>query len=108
MGAVKDAVVQATTGASTSAKEKAAAGESAGEQAAAKGVDAVEGEDGWGVKEAERRNKHEASLATQLALAYAIHKSFIFVRVPLAAAVTPKVVKVLRAWGWKIGKPKAA
>ena len=76
------------------------------------GIEADEGavtpEDGWGVKEAELRNKHEASLATQLALAYAIHKSFIFVRVPLAAAVTPKVVKVLRSWGWKIGKPKPA
>jgi hypothetical protein len=43
-------------------------------------------------------------LATQLALAYAIHKSLIFFRVPLAAAVTPKVVKVLRGWGWNIGK----
>ena len=41
---------------------------------------------------------------TQLALAYAIHKSFIFIRVPLTAAVTPKVVKVLRGWGWDIGK----
>lgn len=45
-----------------------------------------------------------AGLATQLALAYAIHKSFIFLRVPLTAAVTPKVVKVLRGWGWNIGK----
>ncbi len=45
-----------------------------------------------------------AGLATQLALAYAIHKSFIFLRVPLAAAVTPKVVKILRGWGWDIGK----
>jgi hypothetical protein len=43
-------------------------------------------------------------LATTLALAYAIHKSFIFARVPLAAAVTPKVVKTLRGWGWDIGK----
>ncbi|CAK7211621.1 DUF1279 super [Sporothrix bragantina] len=69
-------------------------------------AEAQEG-DGWGVKEAEERNKHQASLGTQLALAYAIHKSFIFVRVPLTAAVTPKVVKVLRSWGWKIGRPKA-
>ncbi|KAF4507986.1 hypothetical protein G6O67_004424 [Ophiocordyceps sinensis] len=59
---------------------------------------------GWGVREAQERNEEEASLATQLALAYAIHKSFIFVRVPLTAAVTPKVVKVLRSWGWNIGK----
>ncbi|KAI1498090.1 peptide alpha-N-acetyltransferase Nat2 [Biscogniauxia marginata] len=59
---------------------------------------------GWGVEEAEKRNKAEASLGTQLALAYAIHKSFIFIRVPLTAAITPKVVKVLRSWGWNIGK----
>ncbi|KJZ79652.1 hypothetical protein HIM_01121 [Hirsutella minnesotensis 3608] len=59
---------------------------------------------GWGVKEAQEKNEEEASLATQLALAYAIHKSFIFIRVPLTAAVTPKVVKVLRSWGWNIGK----
>jgi len=66
---------------------------------------------GWGVEEAERRNKGPgASLGTQLALAYAIHKSFIFLRVPLTAAVTPKVVKKLRSWGWNIGKrrPKPA
>ncbi|KAI0854901.1 hypothetical protein F4860DRAFT_497978 [Xylaria cubensis] len=62
---------------------------------------------GWGVAEAEQRNKTEASLGTQLALAYAIHKSFIFLRVPLTAAVTPKVVKVLRSWGWNIGKRRA-
>ncbi|KAI9369997.1 hypothetical protein BJX61DRAFT_116969 [Aspergillus egyptiacus] len=59
---------------------------------------------------AEKKKKagEEASLWTQLALAYAIHKSFIFVRVPLTAAITPKVVKQLRLWGWDVlkGKPK--
>ncbi|RDW62698.1 peptide alpha-N-acetyltransferase [Coleophoma crateriformis] len=59
---------------------------------------------GWGVQEATEKNKRDASLATQLALAYAIHKSFIFIRVPITAAITPKVVKVLRGWGWDIGK----
>jgi N-terminal acetyltransferase 2 len=49
-------------------------------------------------------NTYILALWTQLALAYAIHKSFIFIRVPLTAAVTPKVVKVLRGWGWNIGK----
>ncbi|KAL1893380.1 DUF1279 superfamily [Ceratocystis pirilliformis] len=44
-----------------------------------------------------------ASLGTQLALAYAIHKSLIFIRVPLTAAVTPKVVKILHRWGYKVG-----
>ncbi|QKX56406.1 uncharacterized protein TRUGW13939_03511 [Talaromyces rugulosus] len=61
--------------------------------------------DEHGVIEAERRNVEEgASIWTQLALAYAIHKSFIFLRVPLTAAVTPKVVQTLRRWGWNIGK----
>ncbi|KAI9802396.1 MAG: hypothetical protein M1825_002778 [Sarcosagium campestre] len=63
------------------------------------------GDIGWGVEEAEKNNQgNNASIWTQLALAYAIHKSFIFIRVPLTAAVTPKVVKVLRGWGWDIGK----
>ncbi|KAF2441729.1 hypothetical protein P171DRAFT_434365 [Karstenula rhodostoma CBS 690.94] len=48
----------------------------------------------------------EASLWTQLALAYAVHKSLIFFRIPLAAAVLPKVAKTLRKWGWNVGKPK--
>jgi hypothetical protein len=47
---------------------------------------------------------HYPGIWTQLALAYAIHKSFIFIRVPLTAAVTPKVVRTLRQWGWDIGK----
>jgi len=59
---------------------------------------------GWGVEEAEAANKKDANLATQLALAYAIHKSFIFIRVPLTAALTPRIVKMLRGWGWDIGK----
>lgn len=63
---------------------------------------------GWGVEKASERNKETASLATQLALAYAIHKSFIFFRVPLTAWVTPKIVKTLRSWGYKIGKKPGA
>lgn len=59
---------------------------------------------GWGVEEAEQANKRDASLGTQLALAYAIHKSFMFIRVPLTAAITPKIVRTLRSWGWDIGK----
>ncbi|OJJ94639.1 hypothetical protein ASPACDRAFT_19076, partial [Aspergillus aculeatus ATCC 16872] len=49
-------------------------------------------------------NGENASLWTQLALAYAIHKSLIFIRVPLTAAITPKVVKALRQWGYDIVK----
>lgn len=43
---------------------------------------------------------------TQLALAYAVHKSFIFFRIPLTAAVLPKVVKTLRSWGYNVGRAK--
>ncbi|DAA73701.1 TPA_exp: Uncharacterized protein A8136_4135 [Trichophyton benhamiae CBS 112371] len=59
------------------------------------------------IEEAQKAVKGEASIWTQLALAYAIHKSFIFFRVPLTAAVTPKIVKTLRRWGWNIGKRKS-
>jgi hypothetical protein len=59
------------------------------------------------IEEAEAANHEEgASIWTQLGLAYAIHKSFIFIRVPITAAITPKVVKTLRGWGWNIGKRK--
>lgn len=46
------------------------------------------------------------ALWTQLALAYAVHKSLIFFRIPLTAAILPKVAKTLRKWGWNVGKPK--
>ncbi|KAF9693614.1 hypothetical protein EKO04_008492 [Ascochyta lentis] len=52
------------------------------------------------------RNGGDASIWTQLGLAYLVHKSLIFVRVPLTAAVLPKVVKTLRKWGYNIGKKK--
>ncbi|KAL8305429.1 hypothetical protein RB597_003748 [Gaeumannomyces tritici] len=86
------------------------ASRAAGKESSSEGSRAVAIEgDNWGVKEAQQNYKMEASLATQLALAYAVHKSFIFIRVPLTAAITPRVVKVLRSWGWEIGKrrPKA-
>jgi len=70
-------------------------------------VDRREGRKPWdhGVAAAQKANEgDQASIWTQLALAYAVHKSFIFIRVPLTAAVLPKVVKTLRAWGWKVGR----
>jgi len=46
-------------------------------------------------------------LWTEILLAYGIHKTLvIWIRVPLAVAITPKIVKVLRARGWKIGRTK--
>lgn len=43
---------------------------------------------------------------TEFAIAYGIHKSLIFIRLPIAAAVTPGIVKVLRGWGFRIGTDK--
>ncbi|KAF2273235.1 uncharacterized protein EI97DRAFT_452525 [Westerdykella ornata] len=70
---------------------------------------AREEEIGWvgDIEEAEAANRGAtASIWTELALAYAIHKSFIFIRVPATAAILPKVVKMLRKRGWEIGKRK--
>lgn len=43
---------------------------------------------------------------TEFAIAYGIHKSFIFIRLPIAAAITPGIVKILRNWGFRIGTDK--
>ncbi|KAK6198938.1 uncharacterized protein RJT21DRAFT_52655 [Scheffersomyces amazonensis] len=40
---------------------------------------------------------------TEFAIAYGIHKSLIFIRLPITAAITPGIVKILRGWGFKIG-----
>lgn len=45
-----------------------------------------------------------STFLTEFAVAYAFHKSLIFIRLPIAAAITPAVVRYLRKWGWKIGK----
>lgn len=45
---------------------------------------------------------------TELALAYAIHKSLIVIRLPIAAAITPAVVKYLQRFGFDIGRLPAA
>ncbi|SMQ55543.1 unnamed protein product [Zymoseptoria tritici ST99CH_3D1] len=55
---------------------------------------------------AEKAKHENASIWTQLLFAYGVHKSLIFIRVPLTVAITPKVVKTLRKWGYQIGKPK--
>ncbi|KAK9471369.1 uncharacterized protein V1510DRAFT_420315 [Dipodascopsis tothii] len=44
------------------------------------------------------------SLWTEAVIAYGIHKGLMVVRVPLTAAITPSIVKLLRSYGWNIGK----
>jgi len=64
----------------------------------------VEAAAGWDVQKPEHASDDAASLAAQLAVAYAVHKSLIFLRIPLAVAVTPPVARALRSWGWQVGK----
>ncbi|EMR09898.1 hypothetical protein PNEG_01659 [Pneumocystis murina B123] len=52
----------------------------------------------------ESRKNEEASIWTEIAIAYGIHKLLIFVRVPLAAALTPPLVRLLIRQGWLISK----
>ncbi|KAK5116616.1 hypothetical protein LTR62_007290 [Meristemomyces frigidus] len=56
----------------------------------------------------EKARRHEASIWTQLVLAYALHKSLIVFRLPITASITPGIVKYLRKRGWNIGIPKAS
>ncbi|KAL8280750.1 hypothetical protein RQP46_006754 [Phenoliferia psychrophenolica] len=45
-----------------------------------------------------------SAIATTAVLAYAIHKTVLLpMRLGLTVAVTPKVVRVLQSWGWKVG-----
>ncbi|EUC44961.1 hypothetical protein COCMIDRAFT_5811 [Bipolaris oryzae ATCC 44560] len=84
------------------------AGRKPAEAGADEGV--AEATDRDGYVEAGRAAGHnggaDASIWTQLGLAYLVHKSLIFFRVPLTAAVLPKVVKTLRSWGYNIGTRK--
>ncbi|KAG5520173.1 hypothetical protein PMAC_001250 [Pneumocystis sp. 'macacae'] len=47
-----------------------------------------------------------SSIWTEIAIAYGIHKLLILVRVPLTAAFTPPLVRILNQRGWSIGKLK--
>ncbi|QSL65734.1 hypothetical protein MERGE_000012 [Pneumocystis wakefieldiae] len=52
----------------------------------------------------ESRKNEEASIWTEIAIAYGIHKLLIFVRVPLTAALTPPLVRLLIQQGWSVSK----
>lgn len=48
----------------------------------------------------------QTPLFTEAIVAYALHKSLVFIRVPITAGITPSVVKQLRHWGFNVGKQK--
>lgn len=84
------------------------AGRKPAEAGADEGVAEATDRDGYveAGKAAGHNGGADASIWTQLGLAYLVHKSLIFFRVPLTAAVLPKVVKTLRSWGYNIGTRK--
>lgn len=57
--------------------------------------------------EAEGFSDKYGSFLTTFAIAYGVHKSLIFIRLPITAAVTPSVIRILRGWGFKIGQTSA-
>lgn len=46
----------------------------------------------------------ESNLLTEFLIAYGIHKSLIFIRLPITAAITPSVVKFLGRFGFSANK----
>ncbi|KAH3684878.1 hypothetical protein WICPIJ_004156 [Wickerhamomyces pijperi] len=51
---------------------------------------------------------YSSPLFTEVIVAYALHKSLVFIRVPLTAAITPPLVAKLRSMGYQIGKKEIA
>ncbi|GAA6043672.1 hypothetical protein JCM8097_008601 [Rhodosporidiobolus ruineniae] len=55
-------------------------------------------------KDAAVADKGYSAYATTAVLAYAIHKTLLLpFRVGVTVAITPKVVRTLQGWGWKVG-----
>ncbi|GAA6058206.1 hypothetical protein JCM3770_005013 [Rhodotorula araucariae] len=76
----------------------------AGAEAVAAGASSGE------VVEADRNERSAYSAyATTAVLAYAVHKTLLLpFRVGLTVAVTPRVVRMLQGWGWKVGMAAGA
>ncbi|BGP32885.1 DUF1279 super [Rhodotorula toruloides] len=66
---------------------------------------AAEGKDAATVAAVDKKSKKDYSaLATTAILAYAIHKTALLpFRVGVTFAITPKVVRMLQSWGFKVG-----
>ncbi|GAV55764.1 hypothetical protein ZYGR_0AY01570 [Zygosaccharomyces rouxii] len=45
----------------------------------------------------------QSTLLAEFLIAYGIHKSLIFIRLPITAAITPPTVRLLQKWGFNIG-----
>lgn len=69
-------------------------------------IDMSEDEQGSNTPMISRKDTSRGSstLLAEIAVAFAIHKSLIFLRVPLTVAITPPIVKTLQRWGYNVGK----
>lgn len=62
-----------------------------------------EEEDKTQVKQSWWQEFKQSTLLAEFLIAYGIHKSLIFIRLPITAAITPPTVKLLQKWGFNIG-----
>ncbi len=68
-----------------------------------------DGKDKHQVKDGKVEDEKKTSTVwTELALAYALHKSLIVIRLPLTAAITPVIVNKLRGMGFNVGNIASA
>lgn len=66
---------------------------------------------GFGSENAKPENNEDlksASFWTKFLIAYGLHKSLIFIRLPITASITPSVVRKLQSWGYNVGAGKIA
>ena len=49
-------------------------------------------------------HRNKTTLFTEFGIAYAVHRSLFFVRLPLTLVITPAVVNILQKRGYKIGQ----
>lgn len=49
-------------------------------------------------------DRNKTTLLTEFGIAYTLHRSLFFVRIPLTLAITPVIVKILQRRGYNIGK----
>ncbi|AET37647.1 Nat2p Ecym_1419 [Eremothecium cymbalariae DBVPG len=45
-----------------------------------------------------------SNVLAEFVIAYGIHKSLAFIRIPITAAITPGLVRLLQSWGFNLGK----
>lgn len=58
-------------------------------------------------EDATDKSSKYGTFLTTFFIAYGVHKSLVFIRLPITASITPGVVKQLQKWGFKVGTTSA-